>query len=234
MLAKFLDKDNLHHAYLIEGLREMVVPEILTVIKNLGIEVLNNPDFCQISIDSFKMDDALSLRQMGSERSFTTGKKFFVVSVNSFTLDAQQALLKIFEEPIENTHFFVVVPEVDALIKTLISRFYVIKNLDQNVDLKDAEKFVAMPKIKRIDFLKELMKDEDDDSIGVDGARAKSLRFLNELEIVLYKGLRDSNSLLSGADCFKQIFKAREFLRQPGSATKTLMESVALSVPFLN
>ncbi len=238
MIFENVDTNNLHHAYLIEGSRDIVVPEILDLIKSLGVETSNNPDFSHISIDNFKMDEALSLRQMGAEKSFTTGKKFFVVSTNTFSLDAQQALLKLFEEPIENTHFFVVVPEADALIKTLISRFYLLSPktvLGAELD-RQAGEFLAMPLQKRIDFIKELLAEEDEDgyTVVLDSARSRSLKFLNALEFVLHNRMsRKAFDIVEDFSFFDQIFKARQFLRQPGSATKTLMESVALRVPII-
>ena len=58
MISKYFDKNNLHHAYLIEGAREEVVPEILEVVGELGVKTLGNPDFVQITLDSFKIEDA--------------------------------------------------------------------------------------------------------------------------------------------------------------------------------
>ncbi len=43
-----LDKNNLHHAYLIEGAREEVVPEILEFLRSSRIEIVGNPDFQHI------------------------------------------------------------------------------------------------------------------------------------------------------------------------------------------
>lgn len=234
-----LDKANLHHAYLIEGARDSVVPHILDLIKSFGIEVENNPDFTHIAIDNFKMDEAMSLREMGSQMAFTTNKKFFIVSANTFSLDAQQALLKMFEEPIENTHFFVVVPEIDAMIKTLRSRFFVISPkmvIDKDL-VAQAEQFIKMPLFKRIDFIKELLADADDedgDTVALNSARSKALKFLNALESILHQNMsKGTFDITKDTGYFEQIFKARQFLRQPGSATKTLMESVALRLPVL-
>ena len=57
-ISQHLDKDNLHHAYLIEGAQEEIVPEIFKFIKDLGIKISGNPDFYHMSFDSFKIDDA--------------------------------------------------------------------------------------------------------------------------------------------------------------------------------
>lgn len=234
-IQKHLDKKNLHHAYLIEGDRDEVVPEILIFLKSLDIKTLGNPDFCHISIDSFKMEEALNLRSVGSERGFSLGKKIFIVSANSFTLDAQGTLLKMFEEPIENTHFFIITPDASILLKTLFSRFYFISTGSKLVEeTKNAEKFLSMSLRNRIDFIKELLaesEEEDEEGneiLALDSARSKSLKFLNALENVLHnkmsKGIFDTKY-------FEHLLKVREFLRMPGSSTKILMESVALVVP---
>src|ERR1700684_4124094 len=109
MILENLDKNNLHHAYLIEGAREEIVPEVLKFCESLKIKTAGNPDFCQIYIDNFKIDDAFALRAMSSDKGFSSeknAKKIFIICANSFTLDAENVLLKMFEEPIENTHFF--------------------------------------------------------------------------------------------------------------------------------
>ena len=73
MISQHLDKNNLHHAYLIEGARDEIVPEITKFIKSLGINTVGNPDFCHISIDNFKIDEAFDLRAMSSDKSFSSG-----------------------------------------------------------------------------------------------------------------------------------------------------------------
>jgi len=261
LIHEHLDKDNLHHAYLIEGAQEEIVPEIFKFMENLGIKTSGNPDFCHMSFDSFKIEDARNLKSVEYEKGFSTGKKIFLISANNFLLEAQNTLLKIFEEPIENTHFFIIVPDVNTLLKTLVSRFYLIRTkAGLENELKEAEKFIAMPLNNRIDFIKELLVEVEEDApteVGVltevekgivlDSARSKALKFLNALEVSLqnifiknFSGLTlpgvpngthtVQNSLQM---CFEHIFKVREFLNQPGSSAKNLMESVALIIPNL-
>jgi hypothetical protein len=230
-----LDKNNLHHAYLIEGEKSQIIPEIFAFFEDLKIKTSGNPDFTHITIDNFKIDEAFDLRAMASSKGFSDSKKVFLISVNSFTLDAQNVLLKMFEEPIENTHFFLVVPDVNALLGTLISRFYFVSTRQNIVaGARDVEKFISMSLQKRIDFIKELLAEEEGEDeegneiVVLDSARSKSLKFLNALETTLSKCTFNSK-----VKCFEQIFKVREFLRMPGSSAKTLMESVALIIPNL-
>ncbi|MFZ3011808.1 MAG: hypothetical protein WA060_02325 [Minisyncoccia bacterium] len=258
-ILEHLDKDNLHHAYLIEGVRDEVVPEIIKFCENINIKTSGNPDFCHISIDNFKIDEAFDLRAMSSNKSFSSEKRIFLVSINSFSLDAQNVLLKMFEEPVPDTHFFLIVPDVNALLKTLVSRFYLIapepglgaeaKDALSRSPMGEAEKFIVMSVRERLDFIKELLtetaeEDEEGNEIVVtDSARSKALKFLNALETLLQnKFVNNFSSLLQPSAgtfpaqnslqiCFEHIFKVREFLRMPGSSTKSLMESVAVIIP---
>ena len=241
-ILKHLDKNNLHHAYLIEGAQEEIVPEIFKFMKSLGVKTSGNPDFCHMSFDSFKIEDARNLKSVEYEKGFGIGKKIFVISANNFLLEAQNTLLKIFEEPIENTHFFIIVPDKNALLKTLVSRFYLIKtNRGLGDEFKEAEKFIKMPLKNRIDFIKELLVEVDEDTESLpshseskasvlNSSRAKALKFLNALETVMSKTVFDTVKV----DFFQHMFKVREFLNQPGSSAKSLMESVALTLPNFN
>jgi hypothetical protein len=251
-IIKHLDKDNLHHAYLIEGARDEIVPEIIKFLKGLDINTIGNADFVQINLDSFKIEDARNLKFYGTQKGFSSNKKIFIISANNFLLEAQNSLLKMFEEPIENTHFFLIVPDANALLKTLVSRFYLISaRSNPEEETKEAEKFIAMPLKNRIDFIKELLieseeKDEEGNEIvALDSTRSKALKFLNTLESSLHsKFVKNFSGLtLPGVPggthiiqnslqiCFQHFFKVRKFLRMPGSSTKSLMESVALVVP---
>jgi DNA polymerase III delta prime subunit len=240
-ILESLDKNNLHHAYLIEGKKEKILPEIFKFVKDIGVEIHGNPDFMEITLDSFKIEDARNLKSQSVEKGLSDQKKIFIISINNFLIEAQNTLLKMFEEPIENTIFFIVLPDASIILPTLLSRFYLIKSeANSGNDLKEAEKFIQMSLPDRIFFIKELIteaKEEEDDleNVSLDSIRSKAIKFLNVLELVLHqkflsKGIFDIGTK---TNFFDQIFKAREYLRQPGSSTKSLMESVALVVPKL-
>lgn len=250
MIFKNIDKNNLHHAYLIEGGREEILPQVLKFIEELGVSTSQNADFSHIVVDSFKVEDARNLKAFSAEKSNVIGKRIFLISANNFLLEAQNTLLKIFEEPIEDTHFFLIVPDKNILLKTLISRFYVLSSkMAGSGEITQAEKFIKMPLITRIEFIKELLKETDEEAdeeiITQNSIRARALKFLNAFEVTLHSKTlgnssvftlpgvpggtyADKNFLMS---CFSHIFKVRKFLRMPGSSTKNLMESVALIVP---
>ncbi|MEJ0002168.1 MAG: hypothetical protein WDN09_03285 [bacterium] len=230
-IAKHFNKDALHHAYLIEASGARAMPEILEFLESIGVAVVGNPDVTSIAVDSFKIEDARSLNASATLKGFG-GKKVFIVTANSFLSEAQNAMLKVFEEPIADTHFFVITASIQGLLPTFVSRFFVIREERGEGDEAAALAFLKAPYAKRVDFLKELLAegDEDEDDRAAESARSKALRFLNALEALLHKKypLREG----SEAGFFDQMFAVREFLRQPGSSAKMLMESVALAVPL--
>lgn len=121
------DKNNLHHSYLLEGEKDLLLSQVLELMKDIKVEVIANPDFRVLSFDSIKIDDARNIKKIAEEKSFSDSKRVFVVTANSILLEAQNSLLKIFEEPINNTHFFVLLPSVSNLLHTFVSRFFVLK-----------------------------------------------------------------------------------------------------------
>jgi hypothetical protein len=245
-----IDKQNLHHAYLIEGEREILLPQILAFIEELGVSTVGNPDFSHIITDSFRIDDARNLRSLGVEKSGSSGKRIFLISANNFLIEAQNTLLKIFEEPIENTHFFVLVPDKNTLIKTLFSRLYFLSGKSKdNEDIKQIDKFIKMSLPARIEFIKGLLaeteEEADEEIITQNSARARANSFLNSLEYLIHKNYflnyehgrftpeegGRANKLQS--NLLEHIMKVRGFLRMPGASAKNLMESVAILIPNL-
>lgn len=215
-------KNNLHHAYLIEGDKTEIIPEILDLVK--GEEIV------EIILDSFKIEDTRNLKSYVAQKPFADTKKIYIIAVNNILLEAQQAMLKIFEEPIPDTHFFLILPDKNILLKTLLSRFYVIQK-DNSLSKQgpalnqEAKKFIKMTGTAKINFLKDLLEEEDAENLALESPRSKALNFLNDLESELYmsRGTLDTS-------VYEQIFKVRELLRMPGSSVKTLMESIALMI----
>jgi len=253
MLKQHIDSNNLHHAYLIEGEKSFVLLEIYSILEDLNIKIKGNPDLSYFEYDSFKIDDARKLKTLTSDKGFSEGidsKKIFIISANSFLLEAQNSLLKVFEEPISNTHFFIITPSHQSFIPTLLSRFYLIKDehsadgsLNQKENTDNAKSFIDSSFSSRIDFLKKLLAvDKKDEENDIDAPRTRALNFLNYIEHALHKKVFSAEARLPQTselaeaglrqiEVFEQILKVRKYLRQPGSSAKMLMESVSLAIP---
>src|SRR3989344_3513896 len=101
---------NLHHANLLIGDHEEAESYFFLLCKRLSIKIANNPDLVIIRIDTFGIDEARELRVL-STRKALGDKKMFLIVPTRLTLEAQNALLKTFEDPSPNTFFFLAVRE---------------------------------------------------------------------------------------------------------------------------
>jgi hypothetical protein len=118
-----------HHAYVVAGQKESLIPLLLDMFENkFGIVINSNPDFSVIHFESLGIDESRKIKEMQSMKSLGASKRIFVISTNSITVQAQNAMLKMFEEPTENTHFFIIVPSTSFFIDTLLSRMVVLES----------------------------------------------------------------------------------------------------------
>ena len=117
---------NLHHANLLVGTREDAESYLVSLCNNLGIKLANNPDFFAFRMHTFGIDEARELKLMSVRKALTSRKIFFIVSTR-LTFEAQDALLKTFEDPSPDTVFFLAVSEEAFIIPTLRSRMQVVR-----------------------------------------------------------------------------------------------------------
>ena len=112
-----------HHAYYIVG-NHLTAKEIVVTLAHLhNIEARGNPDFHESKHETFTIDDARNLKGTAETRPVYEGsKKIFVLTLNGITVEAQNALLKLLEEPAEYAHFFLIIPSAHLLLPTVKSR----------------------------------------------------------------------------------------------------------------
>jgi DNA polymerase III delta prime subunit len=104
--------------------------EIETICQKLGhIFNNNNPDLLTIDQETgFGIDVIRSLKKFLSKKPFCHESKIIVIQ-NSHNLatEAQNALLKILEEPGDNNYLIITTSKISALLPTIISRCQTIK-----------------------------------------------------------------------------------------------------------
>lgn len=224
-MLNHINKTNLHHAYLIEGGEDILNSLLGFIKKELDIETVSNPDFYFKKYDTFKIDDARFLISIKDEKSIKGDKKIVIIQTNSVLREAQNAMLKMFEEPILDTIFFLIVKDKNILLPTFFSRFYFVPNADKNISFeKEANDFIKMNLKDRLEFIKILTVKVDEDEEGFEAPRYKALEFLNALEFILSQKENQDKAI------FNKIFEIRSFLRDPSSQAKMLLEAIAISL----
>lgn len=219
-----------HHAYMVEGgtgTRE----ELFKKLQNSwGIATKGNPDFSYQKFQTLTIDEARNLKESQERKAFTSdGKKIIVIEADAITDQAQNSLLKIFEEPTPDTHFFLIGACVKNLIPTLASRFSVIKADTTALasDAVDAVLFLKLSLSQRFAMVKKLADDIKDEK----KTKNDALILLQQIEATLYQKAKKDGELSSRL--FEDLEMCRDYLSDRSASVKTLLEYTALVAPVL-
>ena len=224
-----------HHAYLLIG-SGILHSDLLAILsKKHNIQVQGNTDFFDRSYENMTIDDARELKTAHSMRPVgPLGKKIFIIRANNIGHEAQNALLKLFEEPAEYAHFFLIVPSAHILLPTVKSRMRILESdiqdsTSSNENIEEAKKFVKLSSAKRLEVVKKLTEDISKDlPAGRQGRKTKqdAITFLNAIQEVVYK----EQGVNKGKFALESIEQARMYMNDRAPSVKMLLEYVALSI----
>jgi hypothetical protein len=242
---EIFNSQRLHHAYCVEGDRAAARKIVLEFLEGqLNIATRGNPDFWRASFETFGIDDARKLKEAQGNKAFAAApparaggadtplptKKIFLIETNAITREAQNSLLKVFEEPTADTHFFIIIPSAENLLPTLRSRLVVVSvsGGKGNVAEKEAEQFLVLSPAKRLEIVKKLAQEIADEK----RSKADAVTFLDTLETILHRKLRaGKNVSLPVAAALKEIELCRNYMTDRSASVKMLLEYAALILP---
>lgn len=150
----------LHHAYLLVGWRPKIVESLREVLPTLH-GGHHAPSIQVEDYDVFGIADSRSLVLWQSRRS-SQRRQFFVLSFSYITTEAQNALLKVLEEPVGNSHFFLVSEASEIILPTLKSRLQIIRLVDKGGSSdfqKLADDFLKASLDQRLEWLTKASED---------------------------------------------------------------------------
>lgn len=207
-------KDSLHHAYFIEGEKSAVLAELEAFLMDaFKISRQGNPDVHFAHHESFGIDEGRGLQEMQSLRPVMGDKKIFILTIGSITSEAQNSLLKVFEEPTPGTHFFVISSSQRILLPTLRSRMVVLTHASAaKSDMKgEARKFIPMSPKSRLEFVAPFIEEKD---------KAKVENFLQAVVGELHKEGK--------MEAVREILLLIKYLKDRSSSLKLILERTAL------
>ncbi len=219
-----LQKDVLHHAYFIEGDSDVVLPDLLTFIEHdLLMHIHGNPDVHIATHDTFGIDEGRLLKEQQASRAFDGGKKIFVITFNSITTEAQNSLLKVFEEPTEHTHFFLLSHSSSRLLPTLKSRLTVIQPENREVvQSNEGSLFLAQTLQERVAYIGKISEDKD----------KKKARILVQDIISIYSQKKPLIELSKQERVtLQQLIALEGYIEDRSSSIKMILEHVAHIFP---
>jgi len=227
--ATYKKTGRLHHAYGISGVKKKVEAELYDFLTNdLKFPIKGNPDFWRGEYNVFKIDDSRFLNENHINKPVKYDRKIFVISANFMTKDAQNSLLKIFEEPKADTVFFLILPSFSDLLPTLKSRLLISKGEGDSKDpLFKAEEFLSAQVGKRLQITSKIVKDIKDEVI----TKSDAIIFMKNLEKVI-KGnlkLKNAHNARSGSLlAVEDIEKAISYAGDESPSIKVILEHLAL------
>lgn len=212
------DKDSLHHAYFIAGERAAALADLETFLQEaFGIVRQGHPDVHYAEYESFGIDESRGLQDMQSMRPVRGDRKIFILATDSITSEAQNSLLKVFEEPTPGTHFFIISSSERILLPTLRSRMVVVSHASaaKNDAKSEARKFIPMSSKARLEFVAPLIEEKD---------KAKAEEFLQAIVAELARG----GGVKKNAAAIKEILTLARYLKDRAPSIKLIVERVAL------
>lgn len=178
---------------------------------------MQSADVEHFVVSTLSIADARVLQDRAYVRPTLGSKRQFLIAFTSATAEAQNALLKILEEPPETAAFYVVVPRSDVLLATVRSRLLLADESRSEIERDALRTFLSLSYGERMNEIADRVKKKDDEWY---------------------------QEILSGAEeyarCQKGVAKrrvldavvyVRSYFDNRGSSKKMLLEELALALP---
>ncbi len=230
----FKNTGNLHHAYCLVGVRDLVLEDLHAfLVDDLKIVLQGNPDVWTFVGDSLRIDESRALKLSHTDRAFAVGgKRIFIISINTIGHEAQNSLLKVLEEPVEGSHFFFILPSSETLLPTLRSRMVVIThesfgmgNMQGDIT-KSARDFIKGSLSTRLEFANVTAEKVSEG----EKTRAQVADFISCLERELYILSKNKAKEVKAMSALKEVLLAKKYINDRSSSVKMLLEYMAINI----
>lgn len=197
----------MHHAHLLVGSRSSA----LTHTPYASAE--GNPDILYTYYERMSIAHVRTLIHEAMLRPVRESERVFIIATDSILEEAQNALLKLFEEPNAHSVFYLIVPRLDMLLPTLRSRLNV---LDVEEEKRTQDSFISFCTLhytERIACIAERLKAEDTSWVEDIASGFET-----------YAHTKRDPQLLRDA------LMLATYLKRVGSSKKMLLEHIALTL----
>ncbi len=228
---------NQHHAFVIAAeAEEGIKVAEAWVEKELKMVIEKNPDISVLRYGLFSVDDARRVAELAAGAPFVGDTKVLIIAASRAYHEAQNALLKVFEEPPAGTYLFLILPSLGGLLPTLRSRVHV---LDAYWDVRRptsdvgrrtsyipeiAEEFIKASREKRSAIIKKLTSGKDEDVRREN--RDEALVIVNGIEAALLR-----QGFAGHAATLSDIATLRDYLHDRSAPVKMILEHLSLMTP---
>lgn len=234
-----------HHAQLVEGGEEKFKSLLAQIEMKLGLGK-THPDLNIFSYihEKLGIEDAARIRNAMLRNPTSTPQVITVIYAHTLTEVAQNSLLKIFEEPPQNSFVFLVTNFIPHLLPTLRSRFVgyeveksgnvsgiekpVVKSVEKVAESLDVDNFLDGSIEKRLAIVKDIHAGLDKEKIRID----QVWDFVNEIERKVRIKVEENihKDIDQAEEVLGVLMRTQEYMHTPGNSFKMLLEYLAVRV----
>lgn len=209
-----------HHALLFVGTHDECLEQIpLSARSGVDAEV--------IVTEQLDIAEARALGERAGSRPIAARKRSFIISVSHIPHEAQNALLKLFEDPPATAQFYIIVPRVSVLLPTLRSRLHLFYEADTSASALDEQtlSFLQSSFNERILAIAHLAKEKEKtkDTWAMRGLIAG-------IERAAGFGVGSAGREKGTASFLRDALLASTYAETRGASHKMLLEHLALSI----
>lgn len=222
--------------YVIESSQEEGIERARTYAeRELSMERQGNPDIIVLRYSVCSVENARKVVSYASQ-SGLGGQKLIILATERLFHEAQNALLKVFEEPPEGTIVMLVVPTVGMLLPTLRSRLTTLPDggaIEKANHSPLARTFISATQEERVQIVKKLLdRTKSDKDSEKQLARVEAQQLVVGITQTIHAAWRKKPSteyelLLQELETFTPL------LYQPSAPLKLIFEHILLVVPKL-
>jgi hypothetical protein len=195
------------HALLLEGTYEWAVTRLPEECRTENIDVLHYYG------ERMGIDEVRALIAEAYKTPLVRNDRVFVLAYTLYTEDAQNALLKLLEEPPRTARFYVVTNRPDILLPTLRSRLVGgdVETYHSSYDHRD---FLHLTHNERLTRIAEHAKEKDE------------AWFLSLIEFFESEAEQRKDPTL-----IRSLLELKPYFHMPGASRKMILEHLALLFP---
>jgi hypothetical protein len=178
--------------------------------------------------DSLDIAEARALAEKAWSRPIAGEKRTFVISCTHIPHDAQNALLKLFEDPPATAQFYIIVPRAELLLPTLRSRLHLAyeANAAHEPQGEATRAYLAASYRDRLAHVAELAKEKE---------KTKDTTLMRALVAGIERAAgfgvaKDAHGERS-ASFLRDALLCSQYAETRGASHKMLLEHLALSIP---
>lgn len=217
------------HAFVIEAeIEEGVMRASNWIQQELGLVTEANPDIFVLKYGLFSVEDARRAQEVAMQAPLRGESKVLIIAASRAYHEAQNALLKLFEEPPAGTYLFLILPSLGGLLPTLRSRVQVLRhteNRKQKTEKSDvANEFIRMSREKRSALIKKLATGKDEEERREH--RDTAMTIINGVEAALV-----AKSVTAHVVTLSDIATLRGYLHERSAPVKMIMEHLSIVMP---